>query len=538
MNTHLLKIVALFKAIGRQIYQLFMELPPYKRVIAVVGALAILLLAYQILPGKKVVEEVGNVKRGVSLESVYNLSNRINSVPLVGQVTSVNEATIRAESSGRLTRVYRKLGDRVSAGQVIAEFENSGERAAVLQAQGQYEATKAARDIALINTQNTTTGIADVKTNTINTINSTFATLDDIVRSKTDVAFVDARTDSPKLKLLIPDSILQSKIENDRKEIEKILVERFTRNLNLTLDTDLAAELTKVQAETQIVKNYLDLLGNAYVKALPDQNFSQATIDGQKSVIGGVRSTVAGTIATLSGSKTALQNSLASLEIAGRTTGDKNPNTASVDAQVKTAEGGYLAALSRLEKTIVRSPISGTINSLSFDTGDFVGQTTQVAVVSNNGALEVVTFITSEDLNRVKAGAEVLINNKTKGVVTRLASAIDPVTKKIEVRIGITDESAQLVNGQSVRVEIARANTQATPTTVAQVKIPLSAVKITPREVYVFTVDSTSSLVSVPVELGTLLGEEVEIKTGLSPDMQIVKDARGLKPGDVVTINQ
>jgi multidrug efflux pump subunit AcrA (membrane-fusion protein) len=61
---------------------------------------------------------------------------------------------------------------------------------------------------------------------------------------------------------------------------------------------------------------------------------------------------------------------------------------------------------------------------------------------------------------------------------------------------------------------------------------------ITPREVYVFTVDSTSSLVSVPVELGTLLGEEVEIKTGLSPDMQIVKDARGLKPGDVVTINQ
>jgi hypothetical protein len=159
-------------------------------------------------------------------------------------------------------------------------------------------------------------------------------------------------------------------------------------------------------------------------------------------------------------------------------------------------------------------------------------------VVSNNGALEVVTFITSEDLNRVKAGAEVLINAKTKGVVTRLASAIDPVTKKIEVRIGITDEGSQLVNGQSVRVEIARANTQATATTVAQVKIPLSAVKITPRETYVFTVDATSTLVSVPVELGTLLGEEVVIKTGLSPDMQIVKDARGLKAGEVVTVNQ
>jgi multidrug efflux pump subunit AcrA (membrane-fusion protein) len=54
----------------------------------------------------------------------------------------------------------------------------------------------------------------------------------------------------------------------------------------------------------------------------------------------------------------------------------------------------------------------------------------------------------------------------------------------------------------------------------------------------VFTVDATSTLVSVPVELGTLLGEEVVIKTGLSPDMQIVKDARGLKAGEVVTVNQ
>ena len=37
--------------------------------------------------------------------------------------------------------VYKKLGDYVNAGEVIAEFENSGERAQVLQAEGAYDAS-------------------------------------------------------------------------------------------------------------------------------------------------------------------------------------------------------------------------------------------------------------------------------------------------------------------------------------------------------------------------------------------------------------
>jgi multidrug efflux pump subunit AcrA (membrane-fusion protein) len=538
MNTHLQKIVFLFKAIGRQITSWFLELPPYKRVMAVAGVILIIIIASRILPSAAKEEELVDMPKSVTLASVYDLSNKTTSVPLVGQVTSTNEATIRAESSGRLTKVYKKLGDKVYAGQVIAEFENSGERAAVLQAEGAYESAKAGRDIALINSANTTLGIDDIKTNTINTINSTFTTIDDIVRAKTDVAFTDPRTENPRLKVLIPDSILQSSIEQQRNQIEKMLVARFTKNLAMNNNSDLIAELQKVQAETQIVKNYLDDLGNAYVKALANQEFSQSSLDVNKSIVGGSRSAISGTLSSLSGAKVALQNGIAAESIAGRTTGDKSPNTASVDAQVKTAQGGYLSALSRLEKTIIRSPITGTLNSLTIDTGDYVTPSAQVAVVSNNGALEVVTYITSEDIKRVQVGGVVNINGKLKGVVTRIASAVDPITKKIEVRVGISEEGAQLVNGQSVRVEVGGESVSNVKVIASQIiKIPLSAVKITPRESYVFTLSGSSTLVSVPVELGTLLGEEVEIVTGLTPDLMIVKDARGLKAGEEVTVN-
>jgi RND family efflux transporter MFP subunit len=239
----------------------------------------------------------------------------------------------------------------------------------------------------------------------------------------------------------------------------------------------------------------------------------------------------------LSASKVALQNALASEEIAGRTTGDKSPKTASADASVKTAQGAYLAALARLEKTIVRSPITGTLNSLTIETGDYVTPSAQVAVVGNNSALEVETYITSEDSVRIKVSDSVKINKNISGVVTRVASAVDPVTKKIQVRIGIVDENSNLVNGQSVRVEISNTNknmlSSVTPT---QVKIPLSAVKITPRETYVFTLSASNTLLSVPVELGALLGDDVEILGGLTGDMQIVKDARGLKSGEMVSV--
>lgn len=518
----------------------FLSLPVYKRWVAVVGPVVILVLAINILPSKPETEAATETNKKVTLSSVGELSSNTTSVSLVGQVTSVSEATIRAEGGGRLTKVYKKLGDPVVAGQVIGEFENSGERASVLQAEGALDSAKAARDIARINTQTAGTNIGDTKQNVINTINSAFTTMDDIVRSKTDSAFIDPRTDYAKIQITFPDSLLQTKIENARVNIEKMLIARAAANASLYPNSDLVVELSKIQSELQVVRAYMDDLNSAYVKAIPNGVYTQASIEAQKAVIGGARTSIAATISTISGAKTTLQNAIAANDIAGRTTGDANVETASSDAQVKTAQGGYLAALSRLEKTIIRSPISGTLNSLTIETGDYVSPQTQVAVVSNNGALEVVTYVSTEEFGRIIVGSKVKVDGSINGVVTKVAPAIDPVTKKIEIRVGITD-NAELVNGQAVRVEIVGANKVVTnlnnknTSKSAMIKIPLSAVKITPRDNFVFTLSASSTLVAVPVTIGTLLGEYVEIKQGLTNEMVIVKDARGLKEGEVVT---
>ena len=52
----------------------------------------------------------------------------------------------------------------------------------------------------------------------------------------------------------------------------------------------------------------------------------------------------------------------------------------------------------------------------------------------------------------------------------------------------------------------------------------------------VFTVSTSSTLVAHSVVQGTLLGDQIVISEGLTPDMRIVTDARGLKEGVEVTV--
>jgi RND family efflux transporter MFP subunit len=223
-------------------------------------------------------------------------------------------------------------------------------------------------------------------------------------------------------------------------------------------------------------------------------------------------------------------------------TSESAGSIATADAQLKQALGTYNAALSRLQKTIIRSPITGTINSLSVDTGDYIGAFTQVAVISNNGALEIVSYVTEDDAKRITVGTPVKINNTIEGVVTRVAGAIDPVTKKIEVKVGIKEAKTPLINGQSVRIAVSKDKTKvvtsSAPVAAGPILIPLSALKLTPQGANVFTVSASSTLVSLSVKEGAILGDQIQILEGLRGDEDLVVDARGLKEGMEVVVKE
>ncbi len=542
MNKHIQKIIGYSKGIGTEWVRLHKELPRNKKYALILGEIVVVLILVKLLtPSGEVAASIETLPRKVVVSSLSSLSNNEKDLPLIGMVTSVSEATIRSESSGKLNRVYKKLGDTVYAGQVIAEFENSAERASLLQAEGSYEQAKAARDITRLNSTQSGSSLSDTKSQSLNAIYSAYTTMDDAVRGKTDGAFSDAKFDQVKFLPSVPDANLTITIETKRKSIEKMLIAREAKNRTLSIEGDLVAELTIVQAEVQLVKTYLDDLSSAYNKAIQDTSYTQSSIDAGKVSVQSARQSVLSTLSAIIASRSSLSSSITASQVSGSTASESAGNIASAEAQVKQALGAYNAALSRLQKTIIRSPITGTINSLSVDTGDYIGAFSQIAVISNNGALEIVSSVNEDDAKRVIVGSKATINNAIEGVVTRVASAVDPLTKKMEVRIGVKNKEVSLINGQSVRVSVERNTPVATPQTVktatpSAILIPLSALKLTPQGANIFTVSTTSTLIAIKVKEGAILGDQIQIIEGLTGEESIVVDARGLKEGMEVVI--
>ncbi len=174
--------------------------------------------------------------------------------------------------------------------------------------------------------------------------------------------------------------------------------------------------------------------------------------------------------------------------------------------------------------------------SLPITLGGYVSSFSQVAVVSNPNALEVDTYVTSDDAKTLAVGGKATIEASTQGIITFIAPALDPTTGKIQVKIGIPGDQSALTDGDTVTVSLARSATGAVGTASTTITIPIVSAKITPSGPVVFTV-SSSTLMAHPIIFGDISGTQITVTQGLTPDMDIVTDARGLSDGQQVIVD-
>ena len=66
-----------------------------------------------------------------------------------------------------------------------------------------------------------------------------------------------------------------------------------------------------------------------------------------------------------------------------------------------------------------------------------------------------------------------------------------------------------------------------------EIILPISAIKVEANRTVVFTVEN-GVLVAIPIKTGSILGGNIVIDEGVTLDMFVVLDARGLKEGQQV----
>lgn len=472
----------------------------------IIGALVIgaVVFGLNALRGGSQVEQV-SAGRTVTLVSVGELSNTEGTVNLYGTVRSVTEAKILAQSGGVVRAVHTTIGSRVSAGAIIAELENASERAAVLSAEGAYEAAVAAQSA---------TSPTDVKTTALNAYKSGYNTLDTVLQAYVDLFFGEATPYGPQLLISAP-MYDYGELSTERREIGDA-VEAYQRSLATADSTNPATLLASASTVAQETYAFLNRLATA----ANDSN-SAATAE-QLAALSTARTSINTLLATLVGAQEAYR--------AGSVT-----TTSTTEAGVKQALGALRSAQAALERTMVRAPIAGQINFLSIRVGDYVTNLQHVTTVAQNGSLEVVAYVSEDNRNLLVAGGKVEVEGAYDGVITSVSPALDPTTKQIEVRMAVTGTN-DLVNGQSVTISLPGAPVAETPVDAGPLLLPLSAVKLRLGDRVVFTVDEESRLVAHTVEVGEVRGDRIEIRSSLDRTMLIVSDARGLAEGEAVKV--
>lgn len=465
--------------------------------------------------------------RTVTLESVGALSGTGSSVSIIGNVRSVTEADILAQSGGTVRRVNTKIGQSVGAGSIIAELENASERAAVLSAEGAYESALAARSITQAQAGNAEESLAEAETSARNTYRTAFTSIDSLLTVEVQSLFGGSSI-TPGLLLSTGSG---ARLGGEYRELRRTEIPAWRNSLATANTKNPETLLNEAERVTQRLSAFLIELARAAA-----QSDSGATAT-QKANIASARAEVDALLATLSSERDSLRSAQTAATVGSRQSQSQGGEVASADAAVKSALGGLRAAQAQLEKTIVRAPIGGTVNFLPVRVGDYVTAFTHVATVARNNALEIVAYVSEDDRALLAAGTKVMVEDSIPGIVTSVSPALDPVTKQIEVRVAITGES-ELVNGRSVRIALPNVAAPAAEAPTGPVLLPLAAVKLSGDSRLVFTVDEEGRLAARAVDVGEVRGDRIEVTSPLPQELRIVTDARGLAAGQKIRVKE
>jgi multidrug efflux pump subunit AcrA (membrane-fusion protein) len=458
----------------------------------------------------------------VTLVEARSFRGGASSVSADGIVESVSQVDLKSQVSAPLAAVNVAVGDTVYAGQVIATLQNADIRAqldqarATLQlAQGQYSSGGVSLDIA--------------RKNAIDKIRDAYTKSYDTVHTKLD-SFLSSNTGtSPQLYSFITEWKLADGIRETQQDLGQILRDWKQSIDSLSPESSDTAVLEAIglsEKNLARLNAHLDLVSKGMTDAARTTTGTElALVNGWQSLVAGAQVSVTTAIANMTAAENSFSNARISIG-------------SSANAQVSAAQAGVKNLEAQLAKTIIISPISGKLAALPLRTGELASPGQLIATVVGGGGLQVKAYASGEDITRIKTGARATIRGTVSGLVVNVAPSVNQLNKKVEVKVSVTDSaSSGLVIGQNVPVSI-DATVSDAAAAVNSYLLPIQNVKIVPGDAYVFTVDAESKIVQHAVILGSVQGGFVEVKSGLTDDMQIVTPVYELVEGQEVSVQR
>ncbi|MBD3311762.1 MAG: efflux RND transporter periplasmic adaptor subunit [Candidatus Magasanikbacteria bacterium] len=536
----------------------------------------------------------------VQLLNLDDIRNIKETIEVTGEVESLEQVDIKSEVMGRITAVNVKLGDDVYPDQVIARLDNSsllaqrGQMSADYmntlagkdQLKAQLEAQKANHKKVLVTAQNMISSaesnvknaennlrlnkstsesqvVQDAYENALSVLINAQNTLNSVLIASDNILGIDNEKINDDFEILLSPldrrykktANYSYKIARDKNEILKNQVAGLNINFAQSeVDTTISSMIETLDLFNKHLLDMTVMLD----ETLAIGSITQTRLDGFINTIQNSRSSVSSVYNSVLGAKQSIENAKSSLEsykiayekalrdletaklqaktdIAASEAQIKQLEAGlqSQDAQILRAGSGISSVNASIAKTILTSPIYGKVAVLNAKKGELVSVGQLLASIVNLDGLQVKTYVDSYDLDTIRLGSKAILNKEHDGIVTHIAPSIDPSTKKVEVIIALSEKELPFVVGQFVDIEIEKNGTEGTE---KPILLPLEAVSINSDNKTVYIVNRDGLIEEIEIEVNKIIGNKIEVTSGLQEIDYIVDSTRNTKPGDQVEI--
>jgi multidrug efflux pump subunit AcrA (membrane-fusion protein) len=191
--------------------------------------------------------------------------------------------------------------------------------------------------------------------------------------------------------------------------------------------------------------------------------------------------------------------------------------------------------------SLVRAPVAGIVVALPAQLGMTISPAVPLARIAGADGIEIRLFVAERFISRISLNQPCEITLDAwpgyvfRGAVSEISPTVDPVSRTMEIRVGVENPGALLKAGMFAKVRII------TELREGIVKIPIGAMVSRFGEQYVFAVDYSDPEAPVvrrrTIVPGIQIDGVMEIRQGLAPDEEVVIRGQSLlEDGSLINI--
>jgi len=219
--------------------------------------------------------------------------------------------------------------------------------------------------------------------------------------------------------------------------------------------------------------------------------------------------------------------------------------SARVDAarsRLSRAQAQHSLSALRQSRAAIRAPFAGEIVGLAIERGEVLAPGAPIGRLVQLDKLDVDVSVTDRDVVALRVGGDAYVTtaavaDPVKGTISRIEQAANRQTRTFMVEVEVTNAERRLLPGMIAQVTFASSKGR------EAIYLPqdLLVTQLDGNGVFVVgeAKDGTPSAVWKPVELGSIIGTDVEIASGISAGERVViLGHRGLAAGDPLIITR